>query len=309
MKSFTRLLVLIATVAGLASGQIALTLTGPARQGTTVPLILTLAGSAGASMAGIQWTATPADSATITSVVDGAAATAATLTPWCGTTNFLCVLIGFTSSGTITMNTMADGPLATLQLAIPATAPAGPLAVPLTGIIGATAGGLNVPGLASGAAFSVTVLSPCDVNGDGLVNAADVQAMITGLLGGSCPLSSSIGGCSLVNVFAVIEAVTGKACTIQYADKKSMSAGNVLEELETVLANQKTILAGQAALAADQIAIMESQNTIIAGQATTTEQLTNLQSEIADLKTRLMSIQIAVIPPVYKLAIGKPRPK
>jgi hypothetical protein len=198
--------------------QTTLTLTGPAnaKQGTTVTLTLNLAGSSGQNMAGLQWTATPASSATIASVTAGAAATTAALTPWCSATNLTCLLIGFSTGNVVTTNTVADGVVGTLQLAIPPLAAPGPIAVPLTSIYGVTTGGLNIPNFSSGTPYSITVLSPCDVLGNGSVNIADVQAMINGALGiGSCPLSSTLGGCSLANVFAVIEAFAGKTCTIQ----------------------------------------------------------------------------------------------
>lgn len=82
----------------------------------------------------------------------------------------------------------------------------------LSGLLGAstTAGAVI---LSTGTPYTLKILSKCDVNGDGTVNVADVQLVISALLtGGLCPLSGA--SCTLSSIVKVIIAVSGGACSL-----------------------------------------------------------------------------------------------
>jgi hypothetical protein len=206
MKTLTLLL-----IPALISAQ-TLTLTGPvsASPGSTVTLTLSLAGSAGQAVSGLQWTATPAASSTFTGTAAGAASTAASKALYCGATNATCVTIGLSSTNVVSNAIYSDGIVATFQLAIPGNAPGGSLAVPLSGLFGVSSTGLNVATL-SGTPYAILVVNRCDVNSDGVVNGTDVRAVIDGITGrGACPLSA----CNLQAAIAVLLASMGQACTL-----------------------------------------------------------------------------------------------
>lgn len=66
-------------------------------------------------------------------------------------------------------------------------------------------------------AFSITPISTCDLNGDGVVNSLDVQIAIGQALGSSSCGSADLqrnGTCNIVDVQRVINAANGQACRI-----------------------------------------------------------------------------------------------
>lgn len=210
------LLTLFLVTGALAAQTATLILTGPATAapGSSVTVSLGLAGSSGQNLAALQWTAIPPAGVTISSVASGAASTAATKTPYCNTGNTLCILVGLSTATppVITNAVYADGVVATLQVAIPATAAPGPMTIPLTGLLGASTAASGVT-ITSGTAYSLTVLNKCDVNKDGSVTYLDVQAVLNPALGnGVCPISQ---GCTPLTVIAVLVAALGSACLLQ----------------------------------------------------------------------------------------------
>lgn len=223
MKSSpSKIAALIFGLALPACAQTTLTLTGPAtiQPGTTATLTLTLAGSSGQNVSGLMWSLTPPASSTVSAPTNGAAATAAQKTPYCTSTNATCVSIGLSTATppVPTNQSYADGVVATIPVAIPRTTTAGSVSIPLTNLSAASTQGFNVA-ISSGAAYSLNVLSLCDVNGDGVVNYLDVQAILSVLLGlngqTSCPASLSADGCTLETLIAVDVAATGGACTLK----------------------------------------------------------------------------------------------
>jgi len=158
----------------LAYGQ-TLTLTGPAtaRPGTVVAASLALT-SPPASLAALQWSVTLPAGYTATAVA-GAASVTAAKTLYCNPASTTCLTVG------INNNVYAAGVAAVYSLTIPATAAPGPVSVPLSGLVGASLAGGNAP-LTAGTAYSVLILAPTDLNGDGKTDVQDLQIMIQRIL-------------------------------------------------------------------------------------------------------------------------------
>ncbi len=185
------------------------TLTGPGTvtAGGSATLTVACSGCAAGNVPAIQWTlGQPTGftfgAAAVTSTDPSGSITA------CGP--LACVIAGSAVP-------LADGNIMTIPLNVALGAKLGATPIPLTGLIGATLQGFAVnPAPVSGTAYSITVVaSPCDLNGDGTVNIADVQAAINGTIGtGSCPITTANGGCSVVTIQEIVIAVNGGACKI-----------------------------------------------------------------------------------------------
>lgn len=198
-------LALSALFALIAHAQPTITATGPASvtAGQTATLTVSLSGSAGQNIAGVQWSQGLAPGLTLGTPVASAPIVALGDAAYCGAA--ICLVVG-------SLAVMADGALATVPILVSATAVPGLTPLPLTGLLAATPAGLNVPGVVSGAPYSLRVLSRCDLNGDGTVNVVDVMVAVNAVLGvGSCPVS---GGCSLETILYVISAAAGNACKV-----------------------------------------------------------------------------------------------
>ena len=168
-------------------------------------LTIAVSGSAGNNLAGLQFTITLPTGMTLGTPVVSPAWAANGFSIYCGTA--VCVIINVT---TITP-TVADGTMATIPVNVAATVAPGSASISLTGTLGATGAGLNVT-TSAGPAMSMKVLSFCDINGDGVVNLADVTIVIDAIIGtGTCPLTA---GCSLQTVLAVVQNSLGGACTL-----------------------------------------------------------------------------------------------
>lgn len=194
----------------LASGALAqpvLTVTGPGtvQAGGTATLTVAVTGAATANVPAIQWTlAMPAGftlgAAALTSS-DPAGSIAA-----CGPS--ACLVAGSATP-------LVDGNIVTIPLAVALSAKAGATPLPVTGLLAATVTASPVnPAL--GTPYSIVVVpNPCDVNGDGAINVADVQAAINGDSGtAACPIAAANGGCTVVTIQQIVIAATGGACKI-----------------------------------------------------------------------------------------------
>lgn len=204
-----RLLLLLLLIPFLLSAQTTtITPTGPATAypGQSVTATVTMTGSTGQSIAGVQWTfGLPAGLTLGTGAVSAANGTLGDGLQ-CGPT-FICVVVGSTI-------TMSDGALATVPINIGASVAPGTLSIPLTGLFAATGTGLNVNGMTAGTPYTLKVLSTCDLNADGLVNIQDIQIAISAVIGtGTCPTSIT-GGCSLITIVDEIIAANGGACKV-----------------------------------------------------------------------------------------------
>ena len=201
-------LLLVAWIA--AAAQPTVTITGPATvtAGSSATVTLTLAGSTGLNLTGLQWTHALPVGATLGTPVASGSSTTAGKGLYCGTT--VCVAVGLVGT-TITNTPFADGAISSVPIAFASNAPLGSQSLQINGTFAANNLGAAVV-IVPGATYSITVLSRCDVNGDGAINSLDVTAVINGINGkGSCPLS---GGCNLQSVVAVVIAALGGACSL-----------------------------------------------------------------------------------------------
>ena len=206
------LFLLMLPFAPMLQGQTTLTVTGPttALPGTNITLTLTLAGSATQNVTALQWAHTLPTGFTLSSSTVSSSGLAIGKGVYCNVAT--CVLLGQSATNVETNNPMTDGAVATAVIAIPASAPPGITTLPLAGVFAASTAGFNVP-IAAGAGYGLTILSKCDVNGDGHTDFNDVTLMINADVGKvACPLSS--GTCNLQSAVAVLLASLGGACTL-----------------------------------------------------------------------------------------------
>ncbi len=175
--------------------------------GGTATLTLTYTdASPSANLAGLEWTFAPPTGATQGTLAPGAATTAAAKVISCGTA--ACIDAG--TGPTLNANVIASGVLATIPITVTAGTGAGPLSLALTGVQGATSAGL-VAAVTTTAA-TLTVLSKYDLNGDGVVNSADVQIMLGEAETGTCTAPSTgvgDGKCDVSDVVLEILASLG----------------------------------------------------------------------------------------------------
>lgn len=199
-------LALLLLLPGLASAQTLLSLSGtPVRPNTQATLNLTLSGSSGANLAGLQWTVTLPTGITPT-VTAGTASTSAGKQVTCNQqgTNLTCLAVGLNT------NVFGDGIVALVQFTPQS---AGNLTFGISGTLGATLLG-EAATVGAAAPFGFTVLSPCDLNGDTLTDVTDVQSAISQALGLSTCTSDLTGDgkCTVVEVVRVENAALGQSC-------------------------------------------------------------------------------------------------
>jgi len=177
------------------------------RAGSTLTCSIALAG--GSLPAGLQWTLATSSPVGAVVVTPAAAVTAVQKNFLCNAVN-MCLLTG------IIANQIADGALATLSIPIPAGSGNRQMTLNLFATVGASLLGTAVSATAN-PPVSVSILSGCDINGDGQTNAADVTAEENGVLAIPQAASdlTSDGKSDVVDVQIVINAVRGLACTAQ----------------------------------------------------------------------------------------------
>lgn len=196
---------------GTAQAAATLTVTGPANvtAGATATLTVTLAGSSGLNLTGVQWTHALPVGATLGTPVISPAFAVLGKGAYCGAT--VCLAVGL--AGTVITNTpLTDGAIMTVPVTFASGATLGAASMQINGTFSANSSGAAVT-ITPGATYSITVLpGRCDVNGDGKVDSTDVNLVVQAVTGkGSCPLS---GGCTLQSLVAVILAALGGSCTL-----------------------------------------------------------------------------------------------
>jgi hypothetical protein len=204
-------LLLLVLLGGAASAQSVALSVSPASvlQGGSATLTLTYADAVPtANLAGIQWTLTLPMGVTAGAPAMGAAGTAAGKVLSCGAAApVICILIG---DGTpLNQTAIGSGVLATVPLTVAASA-FGTLTLSLSGTLGATAPGLAAAVSATSAALAV--ISKYDLNGDGMVNSADVAIMLSDAEAGTCTgaaVGVGDGKCGLADVELEILAALG----------------------------------------------------------------------------------------------------
>ena len=200
-----KLLTLLLAVA-LYGQTTTVTLTGPPTvpAGGSATVTVSMSGSSGQSVTALQWSLTLPSGVTMGAPTAASAWSTAGDAATCNPANGTCIIAG-------SQSVMADGVVATIPLTFGA---AGSDPIPLGSLFAAAViggAGVNVNGMTPGPLYSIKVLSRCDVNSDGIVNAADIQLVINAALGlGACPLSGT--ACNLVAVVNEVIAANGGAC-------------------------------------------------------------------------------------------------
>jgi hypothetical protein len=193
-----------------------LTVTGPASvaQGQTAAFTVSLTGSSGLNLAGLQWTLATATGQTwgtpTISTCDAALGKGAYCNP-----AGLCLAVDQSNATppVLSNNPFADGAVLTIPATFTST-PLGSLSFPLTALLGVSTTAAPIT-IAAATAFTITVTpSHCDYNGDGAVNDLDVQAIISAIEGPGVCSASFAAGCSLHSLQAVVQAALGGACIL-----------------------------------------------------------------------------------------------
>lgn len=198
-----KLLFSLVSLACLAqAGTLGLQCPANGNAGATVTCNIVLAG--GSTPADLQWKVTTSPALNVTQVA-GTQGTAAGKTLSTNTSG-MAVLAGINS------NTISDGIVATVTTTLPAT---GVVTFSLSNTLGASVIAAAVVETAN-PSVSVSVIvpaSPCDINGDGQTNAADVNLEIQRVLSGTGDINSSGAG-DVVDIRIIEVAVSSGSCVI-----------------------------------------------------------------------------------------------
>lgn len=179
--------------------------------GSTPTLTIAFTDSSPSSnIAGVQWTLTLPAGVTAGAAVAGASSTAGQKLISCN--GLICLDVGSDNVTGFALNTTAltNGTLATIPLTVASTASAGQITIGAAYVAAnAVPSAVTIPA----ASVTFTVLSKYDLNGDGLINAADVQIALAEALGQE-PCTSPFnlvgdGKCSIMDVILEIEAALG----------------------------------------------------------------------------------------------------
>lgn len=195
---------LIFILAFAASSQ-SLTLTSStptAKPGAQVMVTLSFTDSApSANVAGIEWTLVLPNNA-----ADGTPiGIVATKPMTCN--GATCLMIG--SGSTLNASPLASGPLATFPITIATGSQSGPLTVALSNVTATSVSGTSVSLNAPSLTLSVAAPLVGDLNGDGVVNAADVASAQSQALGFTPCTTGDVNGdgkCNVIDVQLVINA-------------------------------------------------------------------------------------------------------
>ena len=198
-----RLLLFALLLPALLAAQ-SLTVSGPAnvKPGQTgVVLSVNLAGSAGTHLSAVQVTVGLPAGFTVTSSAVGAAATTASKSLTCSSlVPGQCLVWG------LNQTMLADGVLFTITGNVAASV-SNALAFTLTGSIGASLDAKAVAvAVAPGPSLSLPLISPCDINADGAITAADILAYLNSfvyvanpVVSPACDLNGD-GACNVVDI-------------------------------------------------------------------------------------------------------------
>lgn len=179
---------------------------GNVAPGSTFSINVVLSGSASQNQADVEWDFTTPNGVTISGATAGAAATAASKTLACFQNR--CLISG------INQNPLADGVLATFNVTLPATIAVGPVVTIANdaNLVSATIAGAR---LATNVGGVPLAYAPCDLDGSGSVDGADVGLILAQALGQTaCNNSLTGNGCTAVDVRRVEVAAQGGACVV-----------------------------------------------------------------------------------------------
>ncbi len=192
-----------------------ISVTGPSgnqRAGNTITLAVTLSSTGTAadqavqfSVSGIPWPVT---------VSVGSAASAASKNAYCFTAASVvkCIIAGLNTS------ILADGFLAIVTVPIPKTAQAGTIPITISNLLAASNdsnGNANAAPLVAASPFSLSTISACDLNSDGVIDSLDHLLAVDQANGKTACTSGDLdsnGKCDVVDVQIIGNAVVSHVC-------------------------------------------------------------------------------------------------
>lgn len=194
-KGTMKTTLLLLLLAGLIHGQ-SVGVSAPNNVRTGQSFQLSISKSGGGSPAALEFTISFSGGvASISNIVEGTAATGAGKSVDCSTFTvqaIKCVLWGLNNQ------TMTDGVLTTMRASVVSSGAPQQITVTIGALLGASVTASAIT-FAANPPVTVSVLSKCDINGDGLTNATDAALMRDELLSRS-PTVSDINGDGSVNV-------------------------------------------------------------------------------------------------------------
>lgn len=207
-----RFLIALFAVSALGA-QPTLSISGPPanqKAGTTFTLTVSVSGTGTSGDEALQfslplsWPVVPATGTAATSA--GKAVTCAQVGP-----SYNCIVVGMNS------NNLTDGQLATLAITIPKTAGSGTVPFSLSNLLAAATDGtgtVNGAPLVAGSPFILSITSLCDLNSDGVINAADLALIVQQAIGSSACTAdlNSDGKCNIQDVQIVGNAAGSGFC-------------------------------------------------------------------------------------------------
>lgn len=183
------------------------------RPGAKATVSATLSSPAGAvGVAAVQFTLSVPTGIVLTPR-EGPAATAAAKQITCAqaTQSMTCILVGFNTT------VFTNGAVALFDFTAPSTSPTTAMAFTPSRALAATPDG-SAATLAVGPVFTLPILSPCDITGDGITDAADLLAFLALFVaeigGGSCGLGdvNQNGTCDAIDGQRIVSAAKSGTC-------------------------------------------------------------------------------------------------
>ncbi len=216
MKRITLLFILAAAAFAQQPNALSFAVTnpGPIRAGNTLQIAASISGSAAVTQSAFQFNIRSSVPGTW-GIQPGAVVTAAgktlTCTPDAPNNGLRCL------AGGLNANTIADGVVAVLTFDIPVSATPGSVTILPSSLAGASGAGDSLALASAPATFTLAPpLSPCDINSDGIVDAQDVQLVLSQILGLSAPSVDldNDGRTGPADFQRVVNAVNGGPCKI-----------------------------------------------------------------------------------------------
>ena len=214
MKHLLLLCVLAISVFAQATNTFQLTAPAPTRPSSTFILNVNLTGSG--LPAAFQFNVNaPADITAIT-VADGTSTTAASKQVQCSpytAGSMTCIVYG------LNQTTIATGQVAIITATLSGTPTQTSEIFSLTNSVEADMSGVLIASTISPVSVTGSILSNCDLNGDGVTNVADVNLMISWVLGTATPpsgISCDVNNdtkCNVDDAQIIVNASQGLACT------------------------------------------------------------------------------------------------
>ena len=186
---------------------------GQVHPGSAVDIFVNLSGTTATPVAALRFTVKGAPDATTVTATAGMVATATSkqiaCSPGTSTGGMICLIYGMNTTN------LYDGQVAVLHVPVPASS-SGTFTLTTDTTVAADGSGSEVA-LVAGPPLATQGVNPCDIDGNGAVNVADVQSAINQVIKqfqgivGACSSADLIGTgtCSVVDVERVVAASLG----------------------------------------------------------------------------------------------------